>query len=519
MHWDGSGYQILHAFMGHPDDGEGPIGPLVEWDGRLFGVTYSGGENNAGILFAIRPDGTDYQILHSFSYFSSDPGYPTGGLAINNGTLIGTTSNGGTAWNGTIYAINPDGSGFQIVHSFTETPDDGYWVGGPLIGVSGELFGMTSGGGVYGHGTIFKLNSDGSAYQILHSFEGADGDGSYPVGSLLYSAGCLYGMTNMGGPADKGTIFKINPDGSGYQVLRALAGGPGDGEWPDGTLMETAGIFYGVTNGGGPDEGGSLFQINPDGGGFAIIRYFSWSTNDGFGAADSLLFINNYLVGTTRYGGVGGGAIFSFRIRPLIAGRVTQDGTGLAGATMSGLPGDPVTDDEGRYEAMVPIGWSGTVTPVLAGYAFTQHFLAYVNIVSDQLGQDFIASISSAPPPVQATGVDAAKFSKNPDGDTLQVTYDAVTCSAQKAILLYGSLGTWNTYSGCADNDLGNMGQDGAVNSSDLENVWFNIVWTNGPIAGHPGFGFNGMVDEPRPWTVGTLCGMTEDDHGHAACP
>jgi hypothetical protein len=126
---------------------------------------------------------------------------------------------------------------------------------------------------------------------------------------------------------------------------------------------------------------------------------------------------------------------------------------------------------------------------------------------------------TTAPPPVNNIGADAAKFTKNPDGDTLRVTYDAVTCNAQKAILLYGNLGSWTGYSGCGDGDLGNGGQDDGADAAGLNNVWFNIVWTNGATAGHPGFAFDGTADIPRTWTVGTLCGITADDLSHASCP
>jgi hypothetical protein len=120
---------------------------------------------------------------------------------------------------------------------------------------------------------------------------------------------------------------------------------------------------------------------------------------------------------------------------------------------------------------------------------------------------------------VQATGANAARFTRNPDGNTLKVTFDTASCSAQKAILLYGTFGSWNAYGGCADNDLGSTGQDSSVNTSGLDNAWFNIVWTQGGTAGHPGFGFNGIASVTRTWAVGTLCGMAGDDQTHASCP
>jgi hypothetical protein len=126
---------------------------------------------------------------------------------------------------------------------------------------------------------------------------------------------------------------------------------------------------------------------------------------------------------------------------------------------------------------------------------------------------------TSAPPPINNMGVNAARFAKNPDGDTLSVTYDAITCNAQRAILLYGNIGSCVEYAGCADADLGNGGQDDNVSATGLDNVWFNIVWTNGTTAGHPGYAFNGTANVPRTWTVGTLCGMATDDPTHSSCP
>jgi hypothetical protein len=124
-----------------------------------------------------------------------------------------------------------------------------------------------------------------------------------------------------------------------------------------------------------------------------------------------------------------------------------------------------------------------------------------------------------SPPPVTALGVGAARFDKNPDGNTLKITFDAVSCNASKAILLYGNFGSWAGYAGCAADDLGNTGQDSAVDVSGLDNAWFNIVWTQGGTAGHPGFGYDGTAAVARSWAAASLCGMAEDDQTRATCP
>jgi subtilisin family serine protease len=115
-----------------------------------------------------------------------------------------------------------------------------------------------------------------------------------------------------------------------------------------------------------------------------------------------------------------------------------------------------------------------------------------------------------APPPPVA---DSVRFTRGA-GSLLSVTYDAATCSAQKVVVLYNALGAWDGYAGCAQADGGNGGST-VVDSTGQENVWYNLVWTAGETAGHPGYSSSG----PRGWTVGTLCGMSADDHGRAACP
>jgi hypothetical protein len=58
---------------------------------------------------------------------------------------------------------------------------------------------------------------------------------------------------------------------------------------------------------------------------------------------------------------------------------------------MSGLPGNPTSNASGYYSAVVLRGWSGTVTPSLAGYIFTPQSISYSNVLSDQVNQNYTA--------------------------------------------------------------------------------------------------------------------------------
>ncbi|MBW8050128.1 MAG: hypothetical protein FVQ77_07275, partial [Cytophagales bacterium] len=94
-----------------------------------------------------------------------------------------------------------------------------------LISVGGVMYGMTSSGGInsLGLGTLFKIMPDGTGYAKLLDFAGTT-NGSYPHGSLISDGTFLYGMTKLGGTNNKGTLFKIMPDGTGYAKLLDFAG-------------------------------------------------------------------------------------------------------------------------------------------------------------------------------------------------------------------------------------------------------------------------------------------------------
>ena len=106
------------------------------------------------------------------------------------------TLGAGTGASGTIFKINIDGTGYQVLHSFGTVPNDGYSPYGSLTLSGSTLYGMTEAGGANGKGTIFQINADGTGYQVLYSFGSVASDGCYPYGSLTLSGTTLYGMTS-----------------------------------------------------------------------------------------------------------------------------------------------------------------------------------------------------------------------------------------------------------------------------------------------------------------------------------
>jgi hypothetical protein len=131
-----------------------------------------------------------------------------------------------------------------------------------------------------------------------------------------------------------------------------------------------------------------------------------------------------------------------------------------------------------------------------------------------------VSSTATATPPVpdgKLAGA-AATFGRSAVvPGQIDVTFDAGTCSSQRAVILYGSLGDFSSYQGCAQSDAGSSGTS-AIDASGLGNVWFNIVGTSGTTAGHPGFGFDGTSDAERTWSAAGACGLTADDRSDATC-
>jgi uncharacterized repeat protein (TIGR03803 family) len=320
---DGSGYQVLHSFGGTSADGANPYGCLALAGTALYGMTAQGGLYGNGTIFSINTDGSGYQVLHSFAGPPNDGANPYGCLTLVGSTLYGMTAQGGSAvlWGGsyanlgTVFGIATDGTGYKVLYNFgTATSKDGGKPYGSLTAAGSALYGMTSLGGSFGQGTIFSIDPDGTNYGVVYSFGAAFSDGAHPYGSLTLWGSTLFAMTQGGGACGYGTIFRINTDGSQPQVLHSFGSVAQDGTYPLGSLTLLGSTLYGMAPTGGAGGSGEIFQINNDGSGYELL--YSLTTTAGLtglayptgGLADS----NAILYGTTVTGGANGaGSIFS----------------------------------------------------------------------------------------------------------------------------------------------------------------------------------------------------------------
>jgi uncharacterized repeat protein (TIGR03803 family) len=211
---DGTGFTNLYSFTAYSiflfanSDGVNPQAGLILSGNTLYGTAYGGG-SGYGTVFAVSTDGTGFTNLHSFNY--SDGANPQAGLILSGNTLYGTAYGGGDFGYGTVFAVNTDGTGFTNLHSFTYSfiYSDGVNPQAGLILSGNTLYGTAYGGGSSGQGTVFAVNTDGTGFTNLHSFTYVS-DGANPRAGLILSGNTLYGTAYGGGSSGQGTVFSLS---------------------------------------------------------------------------------------------------------------------------------------------------------------------------------------------------------------------------------------------------------------------------------------------------------------------
>ncbi len=292
-------------------NGADPRARLVQGsDGNLYGTTYNGGSNNAGTVFQLTTNGT----LTTLATFANTNGaYPIAGLVQGqDGNFYGTTAIGGTNGFGTVFQVMTNGALATLV-SFNINGNAG---NSPYAGLvqnnDGSLYGTTYLGGTNGHGTIFKLTTNGT-FTSLHSFTGTN-DGGNPYARLAQgSDGNFYGTTFYGGAKGFGTAFKFATNGT---LTTLVSFGNTNGAYPQAGLVQGSdGSFYGTTTAGGAYTNlsglgyGTVFKLGTNG---SLTTLFSFNgTNGASPQAGLVQSVDGSFYGTTANGGTNGyGTVF-----------------------------------------------------------------------------------------------------------------------------------------------------------------------------------------------------------------
>jgi uncharacterized repeat protein (TIGR03803 family) len=261
---DGSGFTVLHTFTSLDygfNYGANPEARLLLSGSTLYGTASAGGYYGNGTVFSVNTDASNFNVLHTFDDTGDESFFPVGGLIFFGDTLYGTTQGGGPGW-GSVFAININSYIYTNLCTFTNS--NGYPQAGLTL-VGNTLYGTSHGfGGVY-MGAVFSVNTDGSGFNILHTFTGGTNDGFAPSSDLVLSGDTLYGTASQGGIYGGGTVFAINTDGTGYTSFYSFNnlgyGTNASGQFPMSGLILSSNILYGTTEAGGDGYSGTVFSL------------------------------------------------------------------------------------------------------------------------------------------------------------------------------------------------------------------------------------------------------------------
>ena len=264
---------------------------LLYYIGNFYGVTQDGGTAGKGTAFVLKPPTTNggswtLRVIHNFGVVAGDGTVPMAGLTLHNGSLYGTTNQGGASLGGSgvVFELTPKNGvwTYTILYDFIANENGGGAPFGPLVfDPAGNIYGTTSGESVAfpNPGGVYELSPPsvpGNPWQetILSNFTDGTNGISPMAGVIRDAANNLYGTTYYGGGTHSlGVVFKLNPPkvagGTWTEVvLRKFAGAPSDGAHPSGELILLNGALYGTTSAGGVNitnniAGGTVLSLVP----------------------------------------------------------------------------------------------------------------------------------------------------------------------------------------------------------------------------------------------------------------
>jgi uncharacterized repeat protein (TIGR03803 family) len=377
---------VVHAFIRTPCfPGQGSMAQAT--DGYLWGTATNGGDYNCGAIFKVKPDGTDWQTVVSFSGTGGPNrgNIPASGLIRGiDGNFYGTTAYGGTGGGasgfGTLFMITPAGV-LTTLHDFTGSgAGTGATPMGGLVQLgNGDIYGTTEFGGT-GNGSVFRLS--GGIIQTLVNFTSTTGShrGANPVAALMLADdGNLYGTTSTAGSGGHGTVFQLTTAGAITTLVDFTSNGATNrGDSPMAPLVQGYDhLLYGTTQKGGAGGFGTLFKMTTAG---VLTTLVDFTGNSGpmrgsQAVAPLLKLADGSFLGGTQYGGNNSdGTIFN----------VTSNGTfttliDLTGNTTDANRGTDFTTGfilgtDGNYYAATQLGGInnlGTVLKLTSGGVMT----------------------------------------------------------------------------------------------------------------------------------------------------
>jgi uncharacterized repeat protein (TIGR03803 family) len=290
-------------------DGTGPIGGVTFGESKLFGTTYLDGAYGGGTVWSFDLVNGSFSKLHDLN--GDDGSFSNGDVAFDGDTLYGTTRTGGLHNRGTIWSFDLSGGVFTKLHDFTGSGINSGPVGGILV-QGDKLLGTTYEGGTHGDGSIWSFDLENDSFTTLHNlWRGTDGEGA--SGDLTMDGTKIFGTAASGGANGSGTLWEFDTSAAAFSVLHHFSSST-DGRVPriDDTLRN--GALFGVSIQGGANNDGTLWSFDTINSTFTTLHDFD-SSIDGYEPNGGIALGSSAIFGTTKWGVASGdGTIWKFAI-------------------------------------------------------------------------------------------------------------------------------------------------------------------------------------------------------------
>jgi hypothetical protein len=373
---EGQTFNVIYSFPGGADGASPQAGLTMDAAGNLYGTTESGGYtgndcqsneygDGCGTVFRLAKVSSRWVLTTLYTFQGGTDGmWPAARVVFGpDGSLYGTTPQGGQGTCGPPYEFIGCGTVFQLqrspapiptanpwvhnmIHQFTGGTDGGIPGGDVAFDHAGNLYGVTADGGLESCGyecgvayEFFPFN-DGWQESVIYSFTAGTGPQS---GVIFDRVGNLYGTDDSvfqlirsgiqwtektilqeggwngliydpsgnlyGSSYPDGSVFELSPsqDGWIYTQLYQLNGGSRAA-----LSMDAAGNLYGTQFSGGAYEYGAVFRLTHGSGGwtYTSLHDFTGGTDGGYPLSNVTFDADGDLYGTAEAGGSNDGVVW-----------------------------------------------------------------------------------------------------------------------------------------------------------------------------------------------------------------
>jgi uncharacterized repeat protein (TIGR03803 family) len=304
---------------------------------EFWGMTYYGGSNNGGVILKTDGNGNNQNVQFSFERVDGYNPFQSGLCELPNGRLYGLLQ-GGIYNQGIIYEYDPVADSYTKKFQFQDTLDGYSPEGKLLLASNGKLYGATLKGGINGLGVLFEYDFVNNIYTKKFDFNGING--SRPSANLMEAAnGQLFGVTSQGGVNAQGVIFEYNFLSNTFNKRVDFDSSSSLSGSVYGLVKFSNGNLYGVTKFGGTNGIGSLFEYNPTSFLFTEKVNFDGVNLGSLPNGALIVGSDNKLYGTTNGGGsLSDGVLYQYDpITNIFAKKIDFDKATKGGKPIGGV--------------------------------------------------------------------------------------------------------------------------------------------------------------------------------------